>query len=353
MEAGAEQRMVPSTGLGTLRNELDYTLAVDGHDTSALGEGFENTHSIKRLLKGDRYIGRGSRQRSLGKSRCCNTFKVSQYGRSVAISSFREALLADRVLYASLWALSGARLVCHCRPSESCHGDTLIEEFKRSYPGAYDRSQDRGVPPDPEIMSFMARLLEEPESEEVPTIRPKMSGHCGKGQPMKVGLEYAQRDFCDGQSLASPGRWPPGSRVCPSSQSWTSVADCFLRFTHHLGTEQLLVSLAMVKIGACPFPPEDVAPLRQVVFNAAAGCGHQIERRSGDRTEVPIDYRFLDLLLRVAEDPETGLGEYAQGVKVGPGTRMPRLPALFKPKKKWRLASQVDPHDYLEHACSR
>ena len=45
-----------------------------------------------------------------------------------------------------------------------------------------------------------------------------------------------------------------------------------------------------------------------------------------------------------------GLGEYAQGVKVGPGTRMPRLPALFKPKKKWRLASQVDPLDYLEHA---
>ena len=29
---------------------------------------------------------------------------------------------------------------------------------------------------------------------------------------------------------------------------------------------------------------------------------------------------------------------------------MPRPPALFKPKKKWRLASHVDPLDYLEHA---
>ena len=27
-----------------------------------------------------------------------------------------------------------------------------------------------------------------------------------------------------------------------------------------------------------------------------------------------------------------------------------RLPALFKPKKRWRLASQVDPLDCLEHA---
>ena len=33
---------------------------------------------------------------------------------------------------------------------------------------------------------------------------------------------------------------------------------------------------------------------------------------------------------------------------MGPGTRMPRLPALVRPKKKWRLASQFDPLDYLE-----
>ena len=64
--------------------------------------------------------------------------------------------------------------------------------------------------------------------------------------------------------------------------------------------------------------------------------------------DVPIDYRFLDVLLRASDDPEIGLGEYAQGVKVGPGTRMPRLPALYKAKKKWRLPFQVDPLDYLE-----
>ena len=200
----------------------------------------------------------------------------------------------------------------------------------------------------------MARLREEPESGEGSSpdegVPPKMSGHCGKGQPMKVGVGYTQRDFCDGQSLASSGRWPPGSRVYPSSRSWASVVDCFMRFTNHHGTEQQLVSLAMGKIDACPFPPDDVAHLKESVTVAVAGFGHEIERRSGDGSDVPIDYQFLDLLLRVAEDPETGLGEYAQGVKVGPGTRMPRLPALFKPKKRWRLASQVDPLDYLEHA---
>ena len=53
-----------------------------------------------------------------------------------------------------------------------------------------------------------------------------------------------------------------------------------------------------------------------------------MRRKEGDRTDVPIDFRFLDLLLRTAGDLEVCLGKYAQGVRVGPGTRMPRLPAL-------------------------
>ena len=159
---------------------------------------------------------------------------------------------------------------------------------------------------------------------------------------MKVGVGYTQREFCDGQSLASPGRWPPGSRVYPSSDSWIAVADCLDRFTHHYGTEQLLISLAMGKVDACPFPSEEVAQLKRSVIEAAARHGYGLERRPGDRDDVPIDYRFLDLLLRIAKDPEVSIGEFSQGVRVGPGTRMPRLPALYKPKKKWRLASQAD-----------
>ena len=33
-------------GLDTLRNELDHTLVIHGHDTSALGEGFEATPMV-------------------------------------------------------------------------------------------------------------------------------------------------------------------------------------------------------------------------------------------------------------------------------------------------------------------
>ena len=117
-------------------------------------------------------------------------------------------------------------------------------------------------------------------------------------------------------------------------------------FPLHYGTESLLVSLAMGKVLECPFPAEEVERLKRDLIKLAASSGFALNRKAGDRVDVLIDFRFLQLLLRVADDPETGPGEYSQGVRVGPGTRMPRLPALYRPKKKWRLASQVDPLDY-------
>ena len=96
------------------------------------------------------------------------------------------------------------------------------------------------------------------------------------------------------------------------------------------------MSLVMGKVDECPFPPAVVSDLKQEVIKAAASCGYHLKRKTGDRLDVPMDFRFL---LRSADDPETGLGEYSQSVRVGTGTRMPRLPALYKPKRK--MASGV------------
>ena len=52
---------------------------------------------------------------------------------------------------------------------------------------------------------------------------------------------------------------------------------------------------------------------------------------------VPIDFRFLDLLLRLAKDPEVGIGEYAA-----------QIARSLQAEEKCRLASQTDPLDYLE-----
>ena len=133
------------------RNAVRVRFAMD-QERFALGDLFDVTpflvipvrahlNSVKRLLKGDISFGRGSRQRTLPRSRYCNNSQVSVNGREAAIAGFREMLLQDRVPYSSLWTLSGTRLVCHCRESEACHGDVLVEEFRKAYPRAYDRTE--------------------------------------------------------------------------------------------------------------------------------------------------------------------------------------------------------------------
>ena len=91
-----------------------------------------------------------------------------------------------------------------------------------------------------------------------------------------------------------------------------------------------------------------MSELKDEVVNELSSRGLQLNRASGDRDELPIDFRFLDLLLRAAVDPDTQLGTFAHGVKVGPGTRMPRHPALYRPKGKWRLDSQRDPTNWQQ-----
>ena len=60
--------------------------------------------------------------------------------------------------------------------------------------------------------------------------------------------------------------------------------------------------------------------------------------------DVPIDYWFLKPLLDVAQDPAVFFGSFAtRWTPAG-------LPALHRPKRKWRLPAQPDPLDYLEEA---
>ena len=87
--------------------------------------------SVRRLLRGDLYIGRGCRQRGLAKSCWCNDYKVSVHGRATAISKFSEKLQYDDALRADVWSLSGLRLLCHCTPMQSCHADVIIGEYRR------------------------------------------------------------------------------------------------------------------------------------------------------------------------------------------------------------------------------
>ena len=165
---------------------------------------------------------------------------------------------------------------------------------------------------------------------------------------MQVGIGYTVCDFCGGQSLASPGRWSPAMRRYPQSDTWKAVVVLVRKFSESFGTKEFLKDLAPGRVKECPFPSEAVRERKAGIVEATSARGLNLHGEEDDRNELPIDFRFLGLLLRASEDPDTQLVNFAQGVKVGPGTRVPRNPALYRPKRKWRLESQRGPTNWQQ-----
>ena len=68
----------------------------------------------------------------------------------------------------------------------------------------------------------ISRLREEQDSDEDTTAdeeaAPAGSEWRGSGKPMQVGTGYTSREYCDGQSLAPPGRWATDSRKYPHTR---------------------------------------------------------------------------------------------------------------------------------------
>ena len=72
---------------------------------------------------------------------------------------------------------------------------------------------------------------------------------------MQVGMGQTVRNFCDGQALVSPSRWPPSMRRHPQSDSWKAVAVLVKRwFSECFGTTKLLMDLALGRGQGMPFP---------------------------------------------------------------------------------------------------
>ena len=141
--------------------------------------------------------------------------------------------------------------------------------------------------------------------------------------------------MCDGQALPSPGRWPVASRRYPTSPIWKAVTRKFEHFSAQYGMAELLVNLALGRVQENTFSEKDIQDLKHDVINELERAGLELKREADDRRDVPIDFRYLDLLLSAAEDPEVGLGQFSQGVRDKPSVSMPRLPALYRPKRKW------------------
>ena len=71
-----------------------------------------------------------------------------------------------------------------------CHGDALIEEFRRSFPDAHDRNDLKSKPPPSSMLDFTARLRWEPDTESDSSPDEGVPGkHLGV-------LRYRRADVC-------------------------------------------------------------------------------------------------------------------------------------------------------------
>ena len=108
-----------------------------------------------------------------------------------------------------------------------------------------------------------------------------------------------------------------------------------MNFSSHFGTRELLTKLAPEKVESSPFPDVAVGQLKQEVIDRLARRGWQLKRHHNDHTHCPYELsNHGSLTWGFALDLEVGLGDYSLRVRLGPGARMPRLPAQYLSKKR-------------------
>ena len=186
---------------------------------------------------------------------------------------------------------------------------------------------DRSDIPSSHPLNHLARLREEVESDD------------GSSADARV-VDGLERDSLCRLALVTRSETTAlmvgGGAPLPAGQHWKTVVTLFRKFSQQFCAENLLMDLALGRVEAMPFPTQEVAKLEDQIIASLSDRGLSLQRFAGDRDELPIDISFLDLSLRASDDLELHLESFAQGVKVGLGTRMAKLPVLDKPLPRGR-----------------
>ncbi len=182
----------------------------------------------------------------------------------------------------------------------------------------------------------------EPDSDA----EPEGAGPQGQGPPLSVGSFEKKRTLCDGAGLCSLGRWPPSARPSTSDRRLLELRGLVNRAVDELPTqvgrtpEEFFDELAAGRIADNPFArayTENLAEEARRLFEGSPCDGRP---KPGDRA-IALHLRLLEAILRAGGDPDWGgMAQYAAGVRLGIGERLPRTPAVFARKVKWRLKGQ-------------
>ena len=220
--------------------------------------------------------------------------------RTAAVQQFGEKLRQEASLRDQLWTLSGVRLVCHCLPSQSCHADEITREYRNLFPEAYDREAEGADPPGSDVLIQVGSVLAHPWWSVLDTRTEKCAMVCPWPR-WDADLQSVER-----QEVAERERERERERV----------------FARREVSPDLLMQLALGRVSPCPFSDASIATLKQDIVEGLTTHGRVLKRSPSDRSDLPIDYSFLELLLDRVADPGLGMEQFAQGARIGVGSRL-------------------------------
>ena len=182
-----------------------------------------------------------------------------------------------------------------------------------------------------------------PEPPGAPHTCPLQGG--GLGPPLASVLMGKSRPFVDGGGLCSLGRWRPERRPLQTPLA----AECFAALGGLLRKFQdprsLLLELACKKHSACPFPAELIGEAEKSLCAIFRKFGAKLPLEAVPARQ-PFKLALIEEFLRLHNDPDshafyTAECSFATGVRIGVDTVLPRVPAVFEAKSKWKQYDSV------------
>ncbi len=177
---------------------------------------------------------------------------------------------------------------------------------------------------------------------------------------LRCRLAAAQklRTLCDGAGLCSPGVWAPRARPRVQHPRIASIRAAIHRCISRWDADgrwadSLFDDLAGGRVEHDPFPQSELADLAEYAMSLYDREGDGGARPRDDDLPQVIRVRLLQAILKDSGDPDRrGMAQFATGIRLGVGRRMPRTPAVYRCKRRWRIPEQADPEGWKGQSFS-
>lgn len=193
------------------------------------------------------------------------------------------------------------------------------------------------------------------EEDEPGIPKPRAIHHKGgMGPPMETVWGGNRRAFHDGAGLCSPGRWPPSRRKCYTWKGIFHIRQAWLTILRKEipDIKRLVFTMACGRVLENPFKPEVIHAARlawaEILHGSSSEPPFSVAQLMEIQEHQPFVLRSISETLRLLKDPDWRImctaskGNFEKGVPVGVGVKLPRTPAVYERKHRWKKLDETE-----------